>query len=155
MNENIDLTKILEGCPEGTEFYCSIYGVVKFMRISAANWIIISTKIGNRCISKMGKFDEELFSDDECIFFPSKEQRDWSKFERFWDKHKEDYEKDYKDTAKTDIMCKETYPTKGTTTIEKAAEVFSEMLVELWPDLLGFGGIAKKWENEFRKRLEE
>ena len=21
MNENIDLTKILEGCPEGTEFY--------------------------------------------------------------------------------------------------------------------------------------
>ena len=88
MNENIDLTKILDGCPEGTEFYCSLYGVVKFVRISATNWIIISTKIGNKCISKMGRFDEELFSDDECIFFPSKEQRDWSKFERFWDKPK-------------------------------------------------------------------
>ena len=86
MNENIDLAKILNGCPEGTEFYCSIYGVVKFVRISATNWIIISTKIGNKCISKMGRFDEELFSDDECIFFPSKNQRDWSKFERFWDK---------------------------------------------------------------------
>ena len=89
MNENIDLAKILNGCPEGTEFYCSIYGVVKFVRISATNWIIISTKIGNKCISKMGRFDEELFSDDECIFFPSKEQRDWSKFERFWDKSEE------------------------------------------------------------------
>ena len=90
MNENIDLTKILDGCPEGTEFYCSIYGVVKFVRISATNWIIISTKIGNKCISKVGRFDEELFSDDECIFFPSKEQRDWSKFERFWDKSKKE-----------------------------------------------------------------
>lgn len=88
MNENLDLTKILEGCPEGTEFYCSIYGVVMFMGISVTSRIIISTKIGNRYISKMGKFDEDLFSDDECIFFPSKEQRDWSKFERFWDKPK-------------------------------------------------------------------
>jgi hypothetical protein len=26
MNENLDLTKILEGCPEGTEFYSSIFG---------------------------------------------------------------------------------------------------------------------------------
>ena len=40
-------------------------------------------------------------------------------------------------------------------TVEKAAKVFSEMLVEMWPDLLGFGGIAKKYENEFRKRLEK
>ena len=26
--------------------------------------------------------------DGECLIFPSKEQRDWSKFERFWDKPK-------------------------------------------------------------------
>ena len=24
----------------------------------------------------------------ECVLFPSKDQRDWSKFERFWDKPK-------------------------------------------------------------------
>ena len=41
------------------------------------------------------------------------------------------------------------------TTVEKAAVVFAEMLVELCPELLGFGGAAKEWENEFRKRLEE
>ena len=90
MNENLDLTKILEGCPEGTEFYCSIYGVVKFMRISETNWITLSTKIGNRYISKIGRFYEEPVLDDECIFFPSKDQRDWSKFERFWDKFEKD-----------------------------------------------------------------
>ena len=30
MNENIDLTEILEGCPKGTEFYSSIFGKVLF-----------------------------------------------------------------------------------------------------------------------------
>ena len=42
-----------------------------------------------------------------------------------------------------------------TVTVEKAAAVFAEMLVELCPELLGFGGAAKEWENEFRKRLKE
>lgn len=42
---------------------------------------------------------------------------------------------------------------EGITTIDKAAEVFAEMLVELCPELLGFGGAAKEWENEFRERL--
>ena len=33
MNENIDLTKILEGCPKGTKFYSSIFGEVSFVEI--------------------------------------------------------------------------------------------------------------------------
>ena len=28
----------------------------------------------------------------ECTLFPSKDQRDWSKFERFWDKQKEKFD---------------------------------------------------------------
>ena len=43
----------------------------------------------------------------------------------------------------------------NTVSVDKAAGVFAEMLVELCPELLGFGGAAKEWENEFRKRLEE
>ena len=38
---------------------------------------------------------------------------------------------------------------------DKACKVFSEMLVELCPELLGYGAAAVEWENEFRKRLEE
>lgn len=37
----------------------------------------------------------------------------------------------------------------------KACKVFEEMLVELCPELLGYGAIAVEWENEFRKRLEQ
>ena len=33
MNENIDLTKILKDCPEGTEFWSDDYGKVKFLCI--------------------------------------------------------------------------------------------------------------------------
>ena len=33
MNENIDLTKILDGCPVGTEFYSTIYGKCYFAGI--------------------------------------------------------------------------------------------------------------------------
>lgn len=61
--------------------------------------------------------------------------------------------------AWTDDMfeCKVEDEPKSSNTVyvDKAAEVFAEMLVELCPELLGFGGAAKEWENEFRKRLEE
>ena len=39
--------------------------------------------------------------------------------------------------------------------INKACKVFQEMLIELCPELLGYGVIAVGWENDFRKRLEE
>ena len=31
MNENLDLTKILKGCPEGTKLYSSVFGEVSFV----------------------------------------------------------------------------------------------------------------------------
>ena len=34
MNKNLDLTKILEGCPKGTELYSTVYGKVRFEGIS-------------------------------------------------------------------------------------------------------------------------
>ena len=146
MNENLDLTKILEGCPYGTEFYHSCYGKVWFIGIDIELEYPIHIKLDSRFyedarITSVGTLNKNY--NGECVLFPSKDQRDWSKFERFWDKQK------------SKELNKETYFAKETTTVEKAADVFSEMLVELWPDLLGFGGIAKKLENEFRKRLEE
>ena len=95
MNENIDLTKILEGCPKGTEFYHAGYGRVWFkgiipyekhpIRLSLCKANIDDYYTGVT-VSKKGTHD--IHFDGECIFFPSKDQRDWSKFERFWDKPK-------------------------------------------------------------------
>lgn len=90
MNENIDLTRILEGCPEGTKLYSSIFGEVVFIRIDRENpsypiLIKVSFEPKWRNLTKQGKFYAAV---GECTLFPSKEQRDWSKFERFWDKSK-------------------------------------------------------------------
>lgn len=88
MNENIDLTKILDGCPEGTEFYSIIFGNVPFIRINHHDPlpIVIITGQGLMGLTADGRYFNQY--DGECTLFPSKGQRDWSKFERFWDKPK-------------------------------------------------------------------
>ena len=91
MNENIDLTKILDGCPEGTKFYSSVYGEVVFVEITNANHFPIKLKyytIDKFALTTLVTKDGQIEYDcnGECTLFPSKDQRDWSKFERFWDK---------------------------------------------------------------------
>ena len=88
MNENIDLTKILDGCPMGTEFYSTIFGKVSLMGVhnNTDLPIVIITGQGLIGLTSDGRYFSQY--DGECTIFPSKDQRDWSKFERFWDKPK-------------------------------------------------------------------
>ena len=85
MNENIDLTKILKNCPVGTKLYSPIYGEIYFeeMRSNGKYPIITITKsIYAATFTKEGFYYAD--EDGECILFPSKEQRDWSKFTAPW-----------------------------------------------------------------------
>ena len=55
MNENIDLTKILENCPEGWKFWSDNYGKVRFIRIdqSCEKPIFVKPTDGyNTCYTK-------------------------------------------------------------------------------------------------------
>ena len=97
MNENLDLTKILEGCPTGTKFYCSNYGDVTFYEISPYARERYPIRLHYRSLNINSQPLIVSLTEDgrsvygyngECTLFPSKEQRDWSKFERFWDKSK-------------------------------------------------------------------
>lgn len=93
MNENIDLTKILDGCPVGTEFYSTIYGKCYFAGIVNHKNYPIKLDFYN----EEGEYHNDRVTIDgrhrieyggDCTLYPSKDQRDWSKFERFWDKPK-------------------------------------------------------------------
>ena len=90
MNENIDLTKILKDCPRGTKFYTPIWGEVSFEYIYQylypTNGEFYSFAINNgRNIISLSKKGCYIDKDDaECIIFPSKDQRDWSKFNAPW-----------------------------------------------------------------------
>ena len=90
MNENIDLTKILENCPEGTKCYSYIFGEETYfkgitLRQGDPRPILIYGKYGeghNFCLSRKGHPYADNYG--ECCIFPSKEMRDWSKFTAPW-----------------------------------------------------------------------
>ena len=87
MNDNIDLTKILKGCPKGTKLYNSSYGEVAFESIDYSLHYPIKVT-GNMYYLYFFTKEGKLVDAGECTLFPSKDQRDWAKFERFWDKPK-------------------------------------------------------------------
>ena len=90
MNENIDLRKILKNCPKGTILYSLIHGYVEFSQIldkgSRVIEVISITSSGNRFIEYYtfrGQL-HSVYNNDECVLFPSRTQRDWSKFTAPW-----------------------------------------------------------------------
>ena len=93
MNENLDLTKILDGCPPGTEFYHLFYGQVALREVIKDEYPIVLEPINEfirTTLTKDGRLNNRY--DGECLLYPSKTQRDWSKFKRFWDKQKEKFD---------------------------------------------------------------
>lgn len=84
MNENIDLTKILKDCPKGWEFYSCIYGKVRFDCLQSCEYPVLIMRGDGlyASFSRVGKYTDA--PDSECCLFPSKEQRDWSKFTAPW-----------------------------------------------------------------------
>lgn len=84
MEQELDLTKILKG-HEGCELYSPICGtaIFKAMYEDEESPILCESKVNKgkyATFSKKGKI-YEVFEDAECVLFPSKEIRDWSKFE--------------------------------------------------------------------------
>ena len=84
MNENIDLTKILKDCPKGKKLYSPLYGEVYFKEIRSDDLYSIITTNG---VCDVTFTEEGLYrvdADGECLLFPSREQRDWTKFSAPW-----------------------------------------------------------------------
>lgn len=75
MNENLNLSKILKDCPKGMLLWSPFLGEIKFIRVK--NDVIYVDRVGIEfAFFSDGKYDRE----GECMLFPSKDQRDWSKF---------------------------------------------------------------------------
>ena len=86
MNKNIDLTQILKDCPKGTKLYSLVHGEVEFERIETYcrhQYVII--KLKDFLLERIN-FNGKLYNSyaGECILFPSRDQRDWSKFTAPW-----------------------------------------------------------------------
>ena len=80
MNENLNLVEILKDCKKGTKLYSPIFGDVEFdmIDIHSEHPIRVLCKHGDDSFSKDGRLYFDY--DGECMLFPTREQRDWSKF---------------------------------------------------------------------------
>lgn len=79
----MNIAEILRKCPNGTKLYSPVYGEVELTKVDYDKEYPIT------CITENGFYgfftsDGMLYcdySDAECMLFPSRDQRDWSKFE--------------------------------------------------------------------------
>ena len=85
MNENLNLVEILKDCPKGTKLYSPLVGEVEFDGVNECYEYPISTLYGEAKNLFINFTKEGLFIADapngECTLFPSKDQRDWNKFQ--------------------------------------------------------------------------
>ena len=89
MEKELDLIKVLDGCPVDTEFYSDTFGVLRFRGIDTSleyPLMFTDAHCNTRFFTPDGKFFVSSSSNCKLSIFPSDTQRDWSKFERFWDK---------------------------------------------------------------------
>ena len=79
-NENLNLVEILKDCHTGTKLYSPVFGEVELDKIDIDSYhpIHVLCKYGDESFSKEGRLYFNY--DGECMIFPSREQRDWSKF---------------------------------------------------------------------------
>lgn len=76
-----DLIEILKNVPKGTKLYSTIHGDIYFDHIDATNIYPVKC-YGNSSRFHFTKDGKHYYDyDGECVLFPSKEQRDWNKFE--------------------------------------------------------------------------
>ena len=79
--KNLNLVEILKDCPKGTKLYSPLYGDVELVKVDNDGNFPILVRLSNNAIESFTK-DGKLFTEynGECMLFPSKDQRDWSKF---------------------------------------------------------------------------
>ena len=94
MNENINIAEILKDAPNNTRLYSPIYGIVRFDRLRTDNETIeVSVDNTYKHFDYYGRaiwhnLSDVMLTGEECLLFPSKENRDWSTF-KVPKKHKE------------------------------------------------------------------
>ena len=106
MNENTDLTKILENCPVGWEFWSDNYGKVRFKCINKSYdrpIFVKRTDGGNAYYTKEGWCSKDFSA--SCLLWPSKDCRDWSKFTAPWYKKEKFNPKTLKPFDKVLVQC--------------------------------------------------
>lgn len=75
MKEELNIAEILKDKPKGTKLYSPIFGEVKYDSV-----LLGDIKVLYSCTDRHFYMNGKSCMNGECLLFPSKEMRDWSKF---------------------------------------------------------------------------
>lgn len=78
----MNIAEILKKCPKGMKLYSSLYGEVELVKVKEDDIypIVVSCLEFENQIKKFNKDGKKMIAHKEPTLFPSKTQRDWSKF---------------------------------------------------------------------------
>lgn len=77
MEQKLNITEILKDKPIGIKLYSSTFGYIKFNGVHKDKVYFYSEDTNVHSVKPNGK----MYDSGECIIFPSKEMRDWRKFD--------------------------------------------------------------------------
>lgn len=81
--KKINVAELLKDCPKGMELYSPLCGKCVFDRLNMGTTIVCKKQNTQEItFTREGYYMLPVFDDCECMIFPSKDQRDWSKFQR-------------------------------------------------------------------------
>ena len=92
MNERVKLNKILKDCPKGWKFWSPLFGEVTFKSMDSD---YVDVELDNEEIWTLNTNATITLNNRESLelmLFPSKEQRDWSKFVAPWYKKEDKFD---------------------------------------------------------------
>lgn len=76
----MNIAEILKYCPKGTKLYCILCGNVELEEITNIGTIVIRKVVDIINTSYTLDYEGRYSHSGECVIFPSRDQRDWSKF---------------------------------------------------------------------------
>ena len=80
--DKINVAELLKDCPKGMELYSPLCGKCVFDRLNMGTIICKKQNTQEIAFTSEGYYMLPVFENCECMIFPSKDQRDWSKFQR-------------------------------------------------------------------------
>lgn len=85
-NKTLNLCEKLAGCPKGTKLWSPLFGECEFValgedmdiRYPDDSFVVRCDEMGNTFFDKHGHY---FSSSEECLIFPSRENRDWDSWD--------------------------------------------------------------------------
>ena len=77
-NKSLNLCEKLAGCPEGTKLWSPLLGNCRILKIRKDSITVGNEAVGLHSFDKHGHYFD---SSEECLLFPSRENRDWDSWE--------------------------------------------------------------------------